>query len=158
MDSFIIPNVEFSIGDIPSKVFFRKSKRIFLKVSDSGITFSGKSLNWEDFKKVSIKFFNGNPYIQFEVAEQTYSFYFENKFYFRKKAPWFGASEFKTKEFVKVLEEKNLLTVDKLYSNVESNNQSPFIHTLWNSMFFIIPPVLFIASIAFLYAGLIAGT
>ena len=159
VETVIIPNVEFSTQDIPSKAFLRKTKKISLKVSDEGFTFTGVSIHWDEIKDVRVKFFNSNPYIQLMTSSDTvYSLFFENKFYYRRRAPWFGASEYITTEFVKILEEKNLFTVDKLISNVQTNRQGKLIHSVWNSLFLLIPVVLIFTSVFILYAGWTFGS
>ena len=159
MDPIIIPNVEFSTEDIASRPFLRNTKKISLKISDTGITFTGITVDWNDISKVSINYFNSNPYFQLNLQSgNKYSFFFENKFYYRKKAPWYGASEFVTKEFVKILEEKNLFSMTKLENQVSENTHPPFIHMIWNSFFFIFPIILVLLSIAILLTGFLYGT
>ena len=159
MDSFIIPNVKYSPSDIPSKAFFRGTQKLSIKVDDEGLTFNGKSVNWSDITGVKVKFFNCNPYLQLASSSgESFNFFFENKFYYRKKAPWYGASEFITTSFVKALEEKNLFTVDKLKANVGENITTPTMHKLWNLSFFVVPVILIIVSVIVLYVGLVQNS
>ena len=154
----IIPNVEFSIDEIPSKAFFRNTQKISLKISEMGITMKGSSIAWNDIHSVDLKFFNSNPYIQLTTSESKFSFFFENKFYYRRKAPWFGASEFITREFVKILEEKNLYSIQKLDSNLLSNeSHGAFIHSFWNFFFIVFPVLLLVLAIVILLGGLFFG-
>ena len=158
MDPIIIPNVEFSTEDIASKAFFRNTKKISLKVSKAGITFTGINVQWDEITVVSLKYFNCNPYFQLDTKSGAkYSLFFENKFYYRKKSPWFGASEFITKEFVKTLEEKNLFTIAKLEANISENTQSTFLHTFWNNFVLVFPVLLILISVSILLIGLFGG-
>ena len=159
VDEVIIPSVEFSTKDIPSKMLFRNTKKISLKVNDTGITFIGLTVHWDEITSINVKFFNSNPYIQIRTkVDSIYSFYFENKFYYRHKKPWYGASEFITKEFVKILEEKNLFSVEKLESNLYSNTGSGArVHSLWNSIFVILPILMLVLAIIILLGGLFYG-
>ena len=158
MDPFIIPNVEFATSDIPSKYFLRGTKKLALKVTESGITLTGQDIKWNEINNVSVKFFNNNPYIQLQTNNNAkYSFFFENKFYSRKKSPWFGASEFITKEFVKTLEERNLFTLAKLEANISENNQSTFLHTFWYNFALVFPILLILLSTTILLIGLFGG-
>ena len=158
MDPFIIPNVEFATTDIPPKYFLRGTKKLSLKITETGIILTGQDIKWDEINKVSVKFFNNNPYIQLQTTSNSiYSFFFENKFYYRKKSPWFGASEFITKEFVKTLEEKNLFTIAKLEANISENTQSTFLHTFWNNFVLVFPVLLILISVSILLIGLFGG-
>ena len=158
MDPVIITNVEFSHHDIPSKAFFRKTQKISIKLADEGIIITGNIIKWSEIGNVSVKFFNRNPYIYLETASgNNYSLFFENKFYYRKKAPWFGASKFITTEFVRILEEKGLFSVAKLEAIVSENTAVPTIHKIWNTLFYVIPIVLVLISIVVIYTGFMYG-
>ena len=158
MDPIIIPNVEFSTEDIASKAFFRNTKKISLKVSKAGITFTGINVQWDEITVVSLKYFNCNPYFQLDTKSGAkYSLFFENKFYYRKKAPWFGASEFISKEFVKILQEKNLFSLKTLEDQVSENSHTPLIHQVWNTLFLVFPVLLVVLSVIILYSGFVYG-
>ena len=159
MEEKIFPNVEYKHGaDIPSKPFFRNTQKVFLKTSDEGLTFLGKTYSWSDINHVELKFFNSNPYIQLDISGNTvHSLFFESKFYYRKKDPWFGGSKFFTTEFVKLLEEKGLYSLNDLKNELESNSYIPSIHKLWNAFFWIFPPVLLFITIYILYLGFTNG-
>lgn len=159
MDSFIIPTVEYLPHDIPSKAFFRGTKKISLKIEDEGFVFNGRTVNWSDIQSVNVKFFNSNPYLQLTSSNgESFSFYFENKFYYRKNAPWFGASEFITTAFVKALEEKNLFSVEKLKANLQENTFTPFIHKFWNFAYYAFPTALVILSTIILVVGIMQNS
>lgn len=154
METKIFGNVEYITGvKIPSKLF-RKTKKIYLKVDKQGITFLGKTLAWDNIKNVELKFFNANPYIQIDNSGTLHNFFFESKFYYRKKVPWFGASKFLTQEFVKLLEEKELFTSKKLEELVDQNTESLLMHKIWNNFFWVFPPFLIIISIIMIILGL----
>ena len=155
MEEKIFSNVEYIHGyDIPSSAFLRKTKKIFLRTNDVGITFLGKTYKWSEIRNVQLKFFNANPYLQLDIEGNTiHSFFFESKFYYRKKIPWFGASQFLTTEFVKILEEKELFSVNDLENRLQDNTQTPFIHKVWNYFFWIFPIVLILITIYILYLG-----
>lgn len=158
MDPVIITNVEFSHNDIPSKAFFRKTQKISIKVADEGISITGNIIKWSEISNVSVKFFNSNPYITLESSSgDNYSLFFENKFYYRKRAPWFGASQFITIEFVKLLEEKNLFSVAKLEAVIAENTATPTIHTVWNTLYYALPIAFVAISLVVIYTGFIYG-
>lgn len=166
---FIIPNVEVCIGDIPARYFFRNTKKLSLEITKAGIVCNGYAIQWDSIKDVELKYFNGNPYLQFKtdskiqldktVNSATYgrqtvvSMFFENKFYYRKFAPWFGASEYITTEFVKTLEEHNLFSVEKLRSRISENMDDFFGHSLWNISFLALPLLLILFSLIILVVG-----
>lgn len=158
MESFIIPSVEISDQDIPSRPFFRGTKKISLKIIETGIVITGNTIEWSEILDVSIKFFNSNPYIQLNTKSgSVYSFFFENKFYYRRNAPWFGASEFITREFVKKLEEKNLYSIAKLEAQIYENKSTPRIHYIWNNFTYVFPVVLLVISTIILLLGWVGG-
>ena len=111
-----------------------------------------------EIRNVFVKFFNSNPYIQLEVnSGEILSFFFENKFYYRRKSPWFGASEFITKEFVRTLEEKNIFTIAKLDAELSDFKSTSFVHYLWNNFTFIFPVFLLLLSTVILIIGFFGG-
>ncbi|MFV2016901.1 MAG: hypothetical protein ACC656_15830 [Candidatus Heimdallarchaeota archaeon] len=158
MQEKIFPNVEYMKElDIPSKPFFRKTQKFYMKTNEEGNKFLGKTYLWTEIKSVSIQFFNNNPYIQLNISGNTkHSFFFESNFFYRKKAPWFGGSEFMTKEFVNLLEEKGLFTLKQLEKQLEGNSEISQIHKIWNTFFWVFPPILLLISLVILYLGITA--
>lgn len=158
MDPVIITNVEFSHKEIPSKAFFRNTQKISIKVADEGIIITGNITKWSEITNVSVKFFNSNPYIHLESSSgENYSLYFENKFYYRKRAPWFGASQFITTEFVKLLEEKNLFTVAQLEAAISENTVTPSMHAVWNALYYAVPVAFVAISLVVIITGYFFG-
>ena len=154
----IFPNVEYYPEDIPNRAFFRNTSKIFLKVTEEELVFTGKTIPWSEIKSASVKSFNANPYIQIIKKDGSKeSFFFESKFYYRKKAPWFGASKFLTESFVKILDSKSLLSMAEFEDEIK-NKSTTIVHRIWNSIFWVLPPLLLIASYLIIIAGLEAGT